>query len=189
VGGVSEILRRYKVGQILITGDTNKEAVFKEIANLAKDKAVVIRKVSAGDYLEAGNSTFQILFPNSNTIGWEENSMSAIIKLSSGKYSFLFTGDAPKAVENYLTRIYGVGLKSDVLKVGHHGSKNSSSDIFMADVAAEYNIVSAGLNNRYGHPNIEVINLLNKLGENILETYKVGNISFEVKNNLLQLSK
>ena len=130
---------------------------------------------------------FYILFPDKNTVGWETNNSSIVGKLVYGGNSFLLTGDSPKKIEKYLVDKYGTILKSDVLKVGHHGSKNSSSELFVSTVAPAYSIISAGLNNRYGHPAPETMTVLKQFGGQILETLGQGMIEFKSDGmNLIQ---
>jgi competence protein ComEC len=69
-------------------------------------------------------------------------------------------------------------LDSDVLKVAHHGSKNSLSDEFVSAVSPEYSVISAGFNNQFGHPHQEIIDSLNNIGTEILKTFEMGDIIF-----------
>ena len=69
----------------------------------------------------------------------------------------MLTGDAPQEIEDYLVRTYGAQLDSDVLKLGHHGSKTSTSDLWLDTVTPQYAVVSAGIDNRYGHPHQDVM--------------------------------
>ena len=104
-------------------------------------------------------------------------------------FSFLLTGDLPQKIEKTLVGKYGSFLKSDVLKVGHHGSKNSSSDIFIGTISPTYSIISAGLNNRYDHPNKEALDILNQFSSQILETMGGGMIEFKSDGQNLNLVK
>jgi len=90
----------------------------------------------------------------------------------------LFTGDAPTDVEQYLAKTDGKELKSDVLKVAHHGSKNSLSPEFLSAVAPEYSVISAGKDNRYGHPHKEILDFLESIKTKILITFNLGDIVF-----------
>jgi len=118
-----------------------------------------------------------ILFPDQNTTGWETNEASVVTKVSYGNTSFLLTGDSPNEVENHLVKTYGPQLRSNVLKLGHHGSKTSSSQDFLETVHPEIAIVSAGLGNKYGHPNPEVIERVESVNAQIIETSTAGNIT------------
>ncbi|MFZ2038515.1 MAG: ComEC/Rec2 family competence protein [Minisyncoccia bacterium] len=188
IGGTVEILRRYDVGVILITHNSDKPEI-ADIKILAQEKNIPIKIVKQGDYLDLGNnSALQILFPDQSVDDWEENTTSAIIRLAVGEESFIFTGDAPQATENLVAYYYGSALKANVLKLGHHGSKTSTSDMFLAAVNPEYTVISAGLNNRYGHPNKETIEKINKLNKKILETFQSRTIEFWSDGKTLSMS-
>jgi competence protein ComEC len=92
-------------------------------------------------------------------------------------------------MEKYLVGKYGSFLKSDVLKVAHHGSKNSNSEIFIGTVSPAYSIISAGIDNRYGHPNKEALDILNQFGSQILKTMDGGMIEFKSNGQNLILVK
>ena len=114
----------------------------------------------------------------------DTNSNSIVIKVNIEGYKFLFCGDMTIEEENDLINQYSTYLDSDVLKVGHHGSKTSSSEEFLEYVTPKYSIVSVGLNNYYGLPDIEVMNRLSKY-EYIYQTRYNGNIEFYIFNEKL----
>lgn len=115
------------------------------------------------------------------------NNTSIIVKLTFGKTSFLFTGDAEKLEEyTLLSRDFEEGggtLKSDILKVAHHGSKSSSTDDFIEAVDPEYAIISCGADNEYGHPHSEVLQRLESSGCSIWNTAVCGDIIFAVNES------
>ena len=190
IGGLVEVLKRYKVGLFIETNTTSTSAVYSELENLLKEKEIKKEIIVAPKTLELGfHVKFDILFPNQNTAGWETNDSSIIGKLIYGDSSFLLTGDSPLAVEKYVVGKYGKFLNSDVLKVGHHGSKNSSSELFIGMVSPTYSIISAGLNNRYGHPAPEAMEILSRLGGQILKTLGQGSIVFSSDGQNLVLIK
>lgn len=113
-----------------------------------------------------------------------ENDNSNVIYTELNNHKFLFMGDAGVEVEEDLLKKYN--LKDiDVLKVGHHGSKTSSSKEFIDEVNPKYSIISVGKNNRYGHPNKEVLENLEQ--SNIYRTDQNGSIIFKIKNNKLKI--
>jgi competence protein ComEC len=91
---------------------------------------------------------------------FDSNNKSGIIKFVYGNTSFLFVGDAEHEAEEYLMSRYREFLNSDVLKVGHHGSKTSTSDLFLDIVKPKIGIISAGLMNKFKHPSKSVISKL-----------------------------
>jgi competence protein ComEC len=86
------------------------------------------------------------------------------------------TGDTPTGVEEYLLVTDGDNLDSDVLKVAHHGSKNSASVAFMGVVSPEYAVISSGAGNSYGHPHKEILDELDQFGVKILRTDELGTV-------------
>ena len=104
----------------------------------------------------------------------DENTKSSVLLFDFIGLKFLLTGDAPKEIEKKIIETYKIDI--DVLKVGHHGSNTSSSLEFIHSIKPELAIISVGRNNRYGHPDNEVINNLNKEKVMILRTDKRGSI-------------
>ena len=118
----------------------------------------------------------------------EANSVSIVLRFEIEGHKFLFTGDCTKEEELDLIDKYNNYLDIDVLKVGHHGSITSSSIEFLNVVTPRISIVSVGINNRYGLPDIEVINRLNKISE-VYETRYCGNINISIFMNKLRIQK
>ena len=108
----------------------------------------------------------------------DNNASSIVVKLTYGDTSFLLTGDSPKRIEEYLVLVEGEHLKSTVLKAGHHGSRTSTSELFLDEVDPEYAVISAGVDNRYGHPHVEVMDMLFNKHIEVHETAKEGTITF-----------
>jgi len=113
-----------------------------------------------------------------------ENDNSSVIYTELNSHKFLFMGDAGVEVEEDLIEKYNL-QDIDVLKVGHHGSKTSSSKEFINEINLKYSVISVGKYNRYGHPNKEVLDNLNK--SKIYRTDQDGSIMFKIKNNKLKI--
>lgn len=136
-----------------------------------------------------------------NIFKLETNEESIVGKLIYGNTSFLLTGDAPIDVEQYLMHQLGAAdtartsatstLRADVLKVGHHGSKNSTSPEFVAAVSPEFAAISVGAKNRYGHPTDQVLQILAAASSSpqVLRTDKVGTIKFSSDGETVTLEK
>ena len=112
-----------------------------------------------------------------------ENDNSNVIYTEFNGYKFMFMGDASITTEKEILNKYNLP-DIDVLKVGHHGSKTSSSKEFINEVNPKYSIISVGKNNRYGHPNDSVLDNLED--SKIYRTDKDGSIMFKINNNKLQ---
>jgi len=158
VGGLVDVLRRYKVDMILQTevrSDTPAATAF--LAALTVENAVE-KYAQAGQVIQIGASTtIEVLSPASETTNWASNVASVVVRVTYGDTAFMLTGDAPVGVEDYLVGAYGSGLQSHVLKLGHHGSKTSTSELFLDTVQPQYAVVSAGIDNSYGHPDQSVM--------------------------------
>ena len=113
-----------------------------------------------------------------------ENDNSNVIYTKLDGYKFMFMGDAGIDKEKDILDKYNLS-NVDVLKVGHHGSKTSSSKSFINEINPKNSIISVGKNNRYGHPNKEVLNTLDN--SKIYRTDKQGSIMFKIKNNKLKI--
>jgi len=113
-----------------------------------------------------------------------ENENSNVIYTELNGYKFVFMGDAGVEKEKDILEKYNVS-KIDVLKIGHHGSKTSSDKNFIDEMNPKYSVISVGKNNRYGHPNKEVLNNLDN--SKIYRTDQDGSIMFKIKNNKLKI--
>jgi competence protein ComEC len=117
-----------------------------------------------------------ILFPDRDASGMKTNDGSIVARLVYGNTSVMLTGDSPQPIENYLTSVDGKNLKSDVLKVGHHGSRTSTGVQFLGFVEPTYAVISDGKGNSYGHPHKETLDTLNKFNVKVFRTDELGTI-------------
>jgi len=171
ITGLVDILERYEVKMVLWNGAEKGTAVFKKMKKLIQEKNVPTKIAIVGQEITAGNVKFYIL--HSEKEDKDMNNTSIVAKLIYGKDTTLFTGDAGKPVEYDLIK-QGFNLKSDILKVGHHGSKTCTSQEFLEAVDPEYAIISVGAHNSYGHPTKEVLDRLK--GRKIFRTDLDGDV-------------
>jgi len=190
IGGLVEVLKRFKVDLFIETNTTSTSAVYRELEDLIKDKNIKKEIITSPEIISFGSGVeFDILYPVQDMSGRDTNDSAIVGKLTYGNNSFLLTGDSPQKIEKYLVGKYGDFLDSDVLKAGHHGSKNSSAEIFIGTVSPTYSVISAGFDNRYGHPNKEALDILNQFGSQVLETMGGGMIEFKSDGSNLNLIK
>ena len=184
IGGLPEIFDRYKVSTFIESGVKSSSGIqnaLKEIVKNENSKQLLARR---GMIIDIGGGAFlKVLFPDRDIPEIDSNNASVIIRLTYGQTSFLLTGDSPQSIEEYLVLIDGENLDSDVLKVGHHGSKTSSSQLFVGFVSPEYAVISVGADNKYGHPNKETIQVLEDMESKIISTGESGTIIFESDGN------
>jgi competence protein ComEC len=180
VGGLVDVLSRYQVGKIIETENKNETAVSDAFSNQVKKEGAEIFLARAGQVLTLGASTsIKIFSPAFNPEDWESNASSIVAKVTYGEIDFLLTGDAPSNIEEYLVKVYGSELASEVLKLGHHGSRTSTSDLFLNTVRPAFAIVSAGKGNNYGHPHTEVVDRILGRSINLKSTIESGSIVFK----------
>ena len=145
-----------------------------------------INKYPVDDNLRI-NSKFNIEFFGPINDYKDSNSVSIVFKINIYNHSYLFTGDMEEKEEYDLVNKYSNKLKSDVLKVAHHGSNTSSSELFLSYVRPKYSIISCGKNNRYNFPSNIVLDRLKKYSD-IYITYECGNIDIYSLNSKLWIN-
>jgi competence protein ComEC len=186
LNGLIEVLKRYDVGVIVMTGIVRDTEQYKEFADLIENKEIPIYIAYNGGMINFGdNIDFNILYPFENMSGKnlsDSNNYSVVGRLIYKNFSALFTGDIEKSVENKLIES-GVHLKSSIIKIAHHGSKTSSSENFLKVVNALMAIIEVGKDNKYGHPHQEVLDRLKNLL--VLQTGINGNIQILTDGNKL----
>lgn len=184
VAGLVEVLKRYEVKKVLYTGALHTSPDYLEWLRLIKEKNIPMEIVKAGDSFQFGASlSLDILYPFeelTNQKVKELNDSSIVSRLVYGQTSFLLMGDAPAEVEEQLLNSELTGqLQSDVLKVGHHGSRYSSSPEFLTAVKPQYAVIQVSKDNKFGHPHLSTLRKLENLGIKILRTDLDGEIKIE----------
>ena len=176
--GLVDVLKNYEVKYFVDTNDGYYLAEYEELKKITEEKNItrIIARRGTKFVLDKGVE-FVILHPDELVPG-DPNYNSIIVKLSFGETDFLLTGDAEKGEELKLVQ-NGDNLDSEVLKVGHHGSKTSSNPLFLEKVKPNYGLISVGAKNRYGHPNREVIDALSAVGAKIFRTDTGGRIHIQ----------
>ena len=179
IGGLIDVLGRYEVATILTTENRGESDAAAQYASLVeKEGAEVVYARRGQEFALDASTTLRVLFPETNPEDMESNTSSIVLQLQYGSSTFLFTGDSPKSIEEYLVLVEGEHLQSDVLKVGHHGSRTSTSELFLDEVAPTFAVISAGKDNSYGHPHVEVTDLLFNAGVETFSTAEEGTITF-----------
>ena len=154
MGEAINIVNNFKVEKVIFNCDAFNDLEKELIKVLDKKK---IKYYSCIKELNIDKNKLYFL----QTKGYDnENDNSNVIYTELGGYEFMFMGDASTTPEKEILSKYNL-LDIDVLKVGHHGSKTSSSEEFINELNPKYSIISVGKNNRYGHPSREVLNYLN----------------------------
>lgn len=179
IAGFVDVIRRYKVGALIEPGTKPATAVYRSLEESAARDGVDRIIARRGDRLildERRGIVLDMLFPDADASGFDTNEGSLVTKLSYGDSCFLMMGDAPRAVEGYLVSLDREYLKCQLVKAGHHGSKTSSSDVFVGAASPRYAVISSGAGNRYGHPHNEVLETFERFGVKVLRTDLLGSV-------------
>jgi len=186
IGGLVDVIKRYEVSNVMMTNNINNTVVTGAFKQAVEESGAVVHLAKAGQQLLLGDYTLLIILsPDGDATNWESNTASIVTQLRYGDIEFMLTGDAPLSIENHLANTWGSSLQSEVLKLGHHGSRTSTSELFLDTVKPDFGVVSAGKNNTYGHPHDDVVSRVTDKGIEILSTAEVGTILFKSDGELV----
>ena len=187
IGGMDDIINDFEIGKFYMPDNYTTTKTFEDMITALENKNLKYYVPKIGDEIVLDDADFEVLYLDSQSE--DLNDSSIVLKGEFDDYSFLFMADASSKVEEKLINSYSEDLKSDVLKVGHHGSNTSSSKKFLEYVKPKYAIISVGKENRYNHPGKYTINRLNNLS---IETYKTstdGSILVTCDSKSISVSK
>lgn len=188
-GGIISVIEKLKIGEVIISKqyeDSKNYQVFKKVV---KERKIKVTEVSKGDRINIEKNVYiDILWPNNKKIIGENilNNNSIVCKVCNKDFSCLFTGDIEEIAEKEILEEYKNNksiLKSTVLKVAHHGSRTSSSQEFITLVKPRIALIGVGKNNKFGHPNDEVIKRIEMCGSKIYRTDVMGEIIINIHTN------
>lgn len=171
IGGMDDIIDNFQIDHFYMPGVITTTKTFEDVLDSLDAKKIKFETPQIDSIINLGDLKISILYVGDDKT--DLNNTSIVLKLYYGDTSYLFTGDATSEVEKM---IINKDLKSDVLKVGHHGSQYSSSAKFIKEVSPKYSIISVGINNDYGHPKDVVLNKLNRINSTIYRTDRDGTI-------------
>ena len=178
VNGLLEILEtEYPIKNIVLPGKQPETENYQNICMLAEQRNIPILYMKAEDVIRSGENTIRCILPDKQYQAEDENGKSMILRYQTEYISGMFTGDAGEAEEKWLLEQKQI-QKADFLKVGHHGSKNSSSADFLKALSPKTALISCGENNRYGHPHAETLERLRTVSAEVYNTVEDGQISF-----------
>ena len=186
IGGLFKILEELKIGKVCISKQEEDSENYQKFLNIVKEKNINVLVVKIGDKIVLDkNLYFDVLWPKDKQI--EENKLNnnaIVMKLNYNNFSMLFTGDIEKKAEKEILNTYGNSniLKSDILKVAHHGSKTSTTDEFLSRVKPKIALIGVGKDNMFNHPSNTTIEKLEKMDIKIYRTDLNGEICIFVNN-------
>lgn len=186
VGGLLTILEELKVNRVCISKQEEDSKNYQEFLKIVKKRNIPVTVVKIGDRINIEDDLyFDILWPEEEQITDNRlNNNAIVMKLVYNRFSCLFTGDIEKVAEEEIVKTNGNKqiLKSDILKVAHHGSKTSTTEDFLELVKPKICLIGVGKNNLFGHPSDEVIKRLENINANVYRTDLNGEIIISVNS-------
>lgn len=194
-GGLLYIMQEIKVNNIIIGKQYKSSENYEEFIKIVKEKKINVKIVEGGEKVSIeDNLYFDIIWPFSDNMISDNsiNNNSLVCKLNYKNYSMLFTGDIEAIAEKAILKKYSKNLnilKSDILKVAHHGSKTSSITEFIEKIKPKYAIIGVGEDNKFGHPSDSTIQNLEKANIRIYRTDKMGEIEIKTNGKEIKINK
>lgn len=173
IGGMDDIINNFKIDNYYMSNKLSTTKTFMDVLDALDRRNLKYTVPNKGDTLKLGDANIKVIYPGDDKSNINDSSI--VLKITYGKNSFLLTGDATSNVER---KIYNEDIKSDVLKVAHHGSSYSSTDVFLDRVKPYYAVISVGKNNIYNHPSNKTLEKLNKRNIKVYRTDLDGTIIF-----------
>ena len=193
LSGVQELLEymekgltTIRAGHLVLPGWSEPPEAWTDLARTAEKAGIKTVTGNAGNIIRSGAAAFEILWPESTARGKDVNEEAMVMELTYGDFRMLFTGDIGADTEK---KLLTAGCLNDIdcLKVGHHGSRYSSSEAFLKKLKPELSIISCSSTNTYGHPSPETIQRLKDCGSQIEYTMKNGAITLETNGENLRI--
>jgi competence protein ComEC len=154
ISGLPKVVKQFGVKNVIMPDAAHTSGTFEKLLAAIEKKGLRITVPKVGDAFSAGIIKFTVLAPGKKFK--DLNNMSVVVRMAHGETSFLFTGDAEDKSENQMITSRQP-LRSDVLKVGHHGSRTSTTEDFLDAVRPSVAVISCGKENTYNHPNKETL--------------------------------
>ena len=175
IGGMPAVLDRFSINNFWMPNVIHETTAFERLLEALERNHIYITTVEAGARINAGIINMIVVSPHEGVIHTNLNDYSIVLYMSHGNISFLFTGDAEAPAE--MQMIAGeLPIKANVLNIGHHGSRTSTTEAFLDAVRPQVAVISLGANNQFGHPHRYVIERLIERDIKILRTDELGTI-------------
>lgn len=180
IGGLIELFPRYRIAEVIVPGTQGSSDAWRTYLDaIRNERRVRVIEAMRGTRIEIGGGAYlDVLFPDRTAPDLETNTGCVVTRLVFGSTAFMLPCDAPDEIEAYLALLDGADLRSDILKAGHHGSKTSSSALFVGLVDPKIVVYSRGCDNRYGHPSPETVATFARFDIPTLDTCEEGTITF-----------
>ncbi len=183
IGGMDDIIKNFKINNFYMPDAITTTKTFEDVLDALEETNVIFQTPKVNQTFNLQDTTITTLSVTADEKNL--NDTSIVLKVKHGTNTFLFMGDASTKIEKNLLN---KDIKSDVLKVGHHGSRYSTSLEFLKKVSPEYAVISVGENNTYKHPHEEILKRLEEQNIQIYRTDKQGTILAKSNGSIITFS-
>ncbi|MCC5875305.1 MAG: DNA internalization-related competence protein ComEC/Rec2 [Candidatus Sumerlaeia bacterium] len=183
IAGLPSVLREIPTHKLLVNGGLAGTRIFESLGDVVAQLDQPVATIRRGARIPLGNSlVFDVLHPTGPFIEGDlsRNDASIVVQTTFGGTTILLTGDAESAAERDMVDEYGEALRSDIALAAHHGSRGSSTMLFLEHVQPSLALISCGRNNTYGHPHQEVLDRLDAVGAEVRRTDLDGTIRVDI---------
>lgn len=188
IGGIVALIENMPIDTIYQSPAVYDSRLYHTYMSLASERNIPVRLLQTGDVIATDPAMPMLaLAPSVKIPAQDPNNQSVVLMVLYGNNRMLLTGDAEKEAEDFLIYVFGDFLQSELLKVGHHASKTSSTQPFLSHVNARYAVASLGLRNRYNHPHPEATSRLIESEVKVLYTSLEGAVIFRTDGNRFNL--
>ena len=174
IGGMPSVINKFEINKIYMPRVTHTSKIFENTMESIKAKGMKISTPHPGDSFKLGNADCTIIAPNSSSYD-NLNNYSIVLRIKFGNTSFIFDGDAEGLSEGEILQKQ-LDIQSDVIKLGHHGSRTATSQSYLNKVNPKYAVISCGKGNSYGHPHAETMAKLKERNIKVYRTDENGTI-------------
>jgi len=186
IGVLPAVLRSFKVEAVYDSGRVHTTRNYENYLILIDELDIPFHTPRRGDVIIVGNLEMQVLHPAGDVEQYSLNNASVVLRLVYEKVSFLFTGDIEREAEQEILES-GLNAGAVILKVGHHGSRSSSSGLFLDAVQPEVAVIQVGADNRYGHPHAETLQALEARGIEVYRNDLHGHVVIRTDGNTYRI--
>ncbi len=181
IGGIPFLVKNLPVTELMEADVKASSSLYREVKELCSEERIRIHDLQRGMRISIDSTVrLYVLHPKTTeTLNKSLNNTSVVVKLVYGKTSMLLVGDADNEAEDQIDKCYGDFLDSDILKVGHHGSKTSSGERFVRYLSPAVSLISVGIRNKFGHPSPAIIERLTTMNSQVRRTDREGALVYE----------
>ena len=189
IDGLNDVARNFKVRGAIVARTPAGDREYQGFAQTMKAARVPIERIGAGDILRFGDVVIEVLWPPpaADANATSRNNDGVVLRVRYGDQTLLFTADIEKETETRIVNA-GIDLRSNVVKVAHHGSRTSSTQAFIDAARASVAVISVGRTSIFGHPNKEVVERWRASGAQVRTTGERGTISVTTDGKQLAIS-